>query len=144
MIRLAVAVALLVVPATASALPSRLPPTDSCASDAGFVAFRNRLRNVVARRDAAGLLRLASDDIHNQVINGEIGRDAFARAWGLDHPATSRLWAELDTVLRLGCGHDGRGFHWAPALRGTGEEDLGDYAFKPMVAVGPAAFLRVG
>ena len=145
MIRLIVAVMLFAVPVAAQAFPSRLPPTDSCGSDRSFAAFRNQLRSAVARRDARALLRLTSDDVANLVVNGELGRDAFSRAWGLDHPATSRLWHELEVVLRLGCGTDNHGLLWAPALRGTGEEDTAEFGeFTPMVAVGPAAILRAG
>src|SRR5258706_126988 len=80
----------------------RLPPVDRCAPDPSFVAFRSQLRAAVARRDGVWLLSIAAPDIEYS-FGDTPGRAGFARVWGLNRPATSRIWRELGEVLRLGC-----------------------------------------
>jgi hypothetical protein len=135
--------ALLAVPAAVCAAPSRLPPRDYCTHDRSFVAFRVALRSAIARRDAAFILRTATEDIRYSY--GDSGsREGFARAWGLDHPATSRLWGEMAEALRLGCTPDEGPNFVIPAMAQVGDEDTDtDYATL-MVAVQPGAALRAG
>src|SRR5437868_841885 len=90
---------LLAVSAAASGVPPRMPPRDYCTHDRSFVAFRAALRTAVARRDAAFILRTATEDIRYSYGDGG-SREGFARAWGLDHPASSGLWVELAEALR--------------------------------------------
>lgn len=124
-------------------LPERMPPTDSCAQDAGFAAFRQSLEAAIARRDAAIILDVATDDIDYSFGEME-GRAGFARRWGLAAPATSPFWDELAAALRLGCARDEGGAFWAPSMSLIGNEDLGEDYFSAMVAVAPGAALRAG
>jgi hypothetical protein len=135
---------LLAMLAPASALPSRMPPTDHCARDRGFVVFRNALRAAVARHDAAFVLSVAADNIEYSFGGDPPGRAGFARAWGLAHPATSPLWRELGAALRLGCAHDEAGELWVPSMSLIGDEDMSEDYTRLMVAVGPGAALRAG
>jgi hypothetical protein len=79
----------------------RRPPVDQCASAPGFAAFRTSLREAAARRDAAYIRSVLIEDI---LVNfgGSSGRDAFAEQWRLGE-TDSPFWAELLTVLDLGC-----------------------------------------
>jgi hypothetical protein len=80
--------ALLLLATPAPALPPRVPPVDRCASETGFAAFRTRLNAAIARRDAAFILSIASDDISFS-FGDDPGKAGFASAWDLAHPATS-------------------------------------------------------
>ena len=142
-IRALLAAPLLAMSAAASALPPLMPPTDYCARDRSFVLFRNALNAAIARRDAAFILSIATDDIEYSF--GEFpGKAGFARAWGLSRPATSQLWRTLGAALRLGCARDdGDGF-WAPSMSVIGNEDMGEDYTLLMVAVAPGATLRAG
>jgi hypothetical protein len=134
---------LLAMPAVASAVPRRAPPTDYCAQDHSFVVFRNALNRAIARRDAAFILSIAAENI--QYSFGDTpGRAGFARAWGLAHPATSPLWRELGAALRLGCARDEGGDFWAPSMSLVGDEDMDTDYSTLMVAVAPGAALRAG
>ena len=130
-------------PAVAAAVPPRVPPTDSCAQDRSFAAFRSALQAAIARRDAAFILNVASDDIQYS-FGDSPGRAGFARAWGLARPATSQLWRELGAALRLGCARDEAGAFWAPSMSLIGDEDMDTDYMRLMVAVGPGAALRAG
>ena len=142
MLRYLVAAFALAAPA-ASALPPRVPPTDSCARDRSFVAFRNALLAAIARKDAAFILAAATDDIQFS-FGDDPGRAGFARAWGLNRPATSALWRELSAALRLGCARDEAGEFWAPSMSLVGDENMGEDFYAAAVAVGPGAALHSG
>jgi hypothetical protein len=86
----------------APAAPAPLPPRDECQKDAGFAAYRASLASAVRAKDAKRLLALTSDDIDFS-FGGDSGKVEFARSWRLDRPRESKLWQELETVLRLGC-----------------------------------------
>jgi hypothetical protein len=133
---------LLAMSAAATALPPRMPPTDQCARDRGFVAFRSALDAAIARRDAAFILSVAADDIEYS-FGDSPGRAGFARAWGLARPATSRLWGVLRAALRLGCARGEANEYWVPSMSLIGGDSDEDY-IGAMVAVGPGASLRAG
>lgn len=133
--------ALLFTASAAGAQVNRLPPTDSCASDRSFVAFRARLNAAIARRDAAALLAMVSDDMSFS-FGDDPGRDGFARAWDLAHPATSRLWGELAAALRLGCARDRQGQLWVPSLSLPDEDAPDDASYEGNMLALPGAVLR--
>jgi hypothetical protein len=141
MIRFLIVLALLAGSAAATAQDRRLPPTDACASNPSFVAFRSQLRAAIARRDAAFLLSIATPNIEYS-FGDRPGRAGFGRAWGLGRPATSRIWHALGEALRLGCGRAPDGEYWAPSLALA--QDAMDEGEGPatLLAVGPAAVLR--
>ena len=78
----------------------RLPPVDEAERDPSFSAFRERLLDIVERRDAAALLEVVASDIRYSFGNGG-GRKAFEEYWNLG-TGDSKLWDELGRVLRLG------------------------------------------
>lgn len=94
---------------------SRLPPVDACAADASFAGFRTSLLEAVARRDSDHVLAVVADDMAVDFGGGR-GRSDFAEAWGLDRPAGSALWRELEAALRLGCAVAEDGSYWSPSL----------------------------
>ena len=113
---LALAAALLSLqPAPAPRWTPVIAPADECAADRDFAAFRARLLDVLARRDALQLREMVAQDVFYS-FGGSDGRDAFFAHWGLNEPASSALWTELAGVLMLGC-----------ARRGT--EMVAPYAF---------------
>jgi hypothetical protein len=88
------------------AIPSRLPPVELCASEAGFEAFRSRLNDVIARKDERALLAMLSDEVEVN-FGGDRGPALFAANWKFDEPDDSHVWAELEGALRLGCSPTG-------------------------------------
>jgi hypothetical protein len=136
------ALLLLAVSAPAAAIPPLMPPTDSCARDRSFVAFRTALLAAIARRDVAFVRRIAADDIEYSFGGDPRGWAGFARAWGLSRPARSRFWRELGAALRLGCARDEGGEFWAPSMSVIGDETMDDNFTRLLVAVGPGAALH--
>lgn len=87
------------------ALPTQaattLKPVDTAAQDPSFVSFRAQLLKTLERKDTPGLLAIVNKDI--KVSFGiEYGIAGFKQLWKLDKPASSQIWKELSTVLRMG------------------------------------------
>lgn len=132
----------LLIAAPAGAEVRRVPPVDQCASDPSFVAFRTQLRAAIARRDAAYILSIASDDIAFGFGDAP-GRAGFAAAWELDRPAASLIWRALGAALRLGCARDRQGALWVPSMSLPDEDAPDDATYGGIVvAVAPGAVLR--
>lgn len=133
--------ALLIAAAPAAATGrDRRPPIDECAADPSFAAFRDELRQAIARRDRDHVLAILADDILVD-FGGGAGRADFIRAWTLDRPEESGLWTELGTVLDLGCAREADGSLWAPSLyRQLGDQDD---PFTAAIAVRPGAAMQV-
>jgi hypothetical protein len=116
----------------------QLPPVDQCTSLPGFAAFRTKLAAAITRKDGKALLAMTDPDIDIS-FGGDSGQAAFAKAWALERPATSPVWAELGEMLRLGCATDGS-VATMPALSSLLPEDYD--VFETMVAVKPGSPLR--
>ena len=88
-----------------AALPSRLRPIDQC-TDAGFTAFRDRLKHISAKKDRAAFMALLAPDV---LVNfgGATGRKAFAGQWSFDATEYGNLWSQLEKMLKMGCARDG-------------------------------------
>jgi hypothetical protein len=133
---------LLAAVAAASAVAERrLPPVDQCASDPGFVAYRNELLSAIERRDREALLALLADNIQVD-FGGDPGREYFARAWALDRPQASPLWDELRQALSLGCARDPAGEYYASPSMYLADETIFPDPFTAAVAIRPDAQLR--
>lgn len=104
--RMTLAAALVATILPTGAQAETLPPRDVCAADASFVAFRSTLADIVRRRDAKALLAITAPDIDYSLDPATPGRAGFVKEWGLNQPAGSKLWGELDTALSLGCARD--------------------------------------
>lgn len=124
------------------AFPLKLPPVDECRSAPGLTAFRDRLAEVVAKKDSKALLALLADDV---LINfgGEDGPQAFAETWALDRPGKSDLWPLLTKILRLGCVPSGKKFA-IPSLTMQFEPDADEDLFDIFVVISANAALRSG
>ena len=77
-----------------------LKPVDEGSMNPGFLAFRNQLQAIVAKRDTAALLEILHPEIRAS-FGSDHGIQAFKALWNLDAPP-SELWKELGTVLELG------------------------------------------
>jgi hypothetical protein len=89
-----------------------LRPVDEAAKSADFLAFRMRLQDIVARRDAAALLEVIHPDIKIG-FGGHDGVAAFQEEWKPREPG-STLWKELGNILKLGGTFDGPASFTAP------------------------------
>lgn len=83
-------------------------PKDEGPNDAGFLAFRDTLLAIIARRDTAALLAVVDSNVKSS-FGGDEGIVNFRGFWELDSP-TSRLWATLEDVLRHGGSFEGGDF----------------------------------
>jgi hypothetical protein len=95
----------------------------------------------IDRHSVAFILRIASDDIEYS-FGDTPGRAGFAALWELDAPATSRLWRELGTALRLGCARDREGALWAPSMSMPAADDENGDSVATVVAIVRGAALR--
>jgi len=139
--RLALALALLLaVPTCAQAIPRKLPPVDQCKSTPGLGGFRDRLKQIVAKRDGKAFrVMLAPDVLVN--FGGEAGPKAFADTWHLNR-GNSELWPLLTQMLKLGCAGSGSSFV-IPSLTDQLNPESADDIFDQMLAL-PGAKLRKG
>jgi len=128
---------LLLTLAAATLGPARLPPVDQCTADPSFVEFRSDLRRTIRRRDAKGLLAVVADDVHAS-LGGHVGKRDFIELWSLNQRSESKVWAELDKALLLGCSMRGG----VPTIPSLGDQlDPGRDPFETLVAL-PGAVLR--
>ncbi|WP_367348701.1 hypothetical protein [Sphingobium yanoikuyae] len=89
----------------ANALPASaetLPPKNECTGDKRFAAIVGHIADITRRRDGAGFMALVAPNVQID-FGGSEGKQAFAKVWHLDRGAKSAFWAELDTMLKLGC-----------------------------------------
>lgn len=115
-----------------------LPPRDECSRDRALVDFRARLAGAVAQRDSEALLALVAPDVHIN-FGGTRSKRAFVREWKLDRPGPSKIWAELDKLLALGCALD-KGEASIPYLFARLPDDRDP--FETFVPVKPGVNLR--
>jgi hypothetical protein len=103
--------------ATSPHLQFDCPPRDEATRDQELVAFRARLRQAVARKDAVGVLALTSAEIRTS-FGPEDGLEFFKRDLANKR---SEIWDELRTVLALGGVFETPETFVAPFLLGCGE-----------------------
>lgn len=87
-------------------------PFDEASKDPSFLAFRTGLLRLVRKRDKDGLMRLIHDDTKIS-FGGSIGPSDFIEWWHPEDP-NSKLWKELETILRMGGGFSSDGAFVAP------------------------------
>lgn len=122
--------ALLLMPAAAGA--ATLPPRDECVGDAEFTAFRAKLFEAVAHRDAGALLALSDDNIRLG-FGGNDGKAVFR-----EDLKKGAAWRELGKLIRLGCAIDGERKALPYMFLRTADRD----AFDTFVATGTGIALR--
>lgn len=137
---LSIALLALVAAAQAAAppAPTRLAPVDEAARDQSFIQFRNELKAVVARKDAAKLFPYLASDIHLS-FGGDYGGPAFHKMWK-PFDKDTKVWSVLTLIL------DGGGKFIAPAgfaapyAYAAFPEGLD--AFEHVVVTNPQALMR--
>lgn len=119
-----------------------LPPVDEGPSDPSFLAFRDRLLDVIKRRDREALLSVLDPNIRVS-FGDDGGVEGFKRYWKLDQP-DSKVWQELEEALRLGGTFQtlgGRRSFCAPYVYSAYPEN-GPDPFESLVVIGPRVELR--
>lgn len=86
-------------PATPDAIVGTVEATDDGALDAGFAAFRDSLRAVVARRDTAGLLAVVAPDARLSFGDTPGGPDGLRQMWLAGAPPDEAHGATVWQVL---------------------------------------------
>ena len=102
--------------------PRVLRPIDEAAKVPSFAAFRNNLIAIVKARDTKKLEAMIAPNIKLS-FGGDEGLDDFRKEWKPDRP-DSKLWPELDTILRLGGSFQGDNHFFAPYVYSAFPNDL--------------------
>lgn len=118
--------------------PSALLPVDEAAQRPAFFAFRARLQQAIARRDAQAILDAVHPHVRTSFGDGG-GLDDFRRQWRPDAP-DSPLWSTLGTVLALGGSFADDGSFRAPYVFSRWPEGVD--AFEYMAVVGGSVRVR--
>lgn len=120
---LLVALLILIAPvASASELTERVKPWDEGPQDASFVKFRNELKDIIAHKDAAALMKLLAADIKFDFGGGR-GIPAFQKQWKLSDPK-SELWPALSLVVDQGGNFNSKTVFSAPYTYSAFPSDL--------------------
>jgi hypothetical protein len=130
---------LIAIPASAQAVPPKIPPIDECKRISGLVQLRARLADAIRKEDSKALLAMLAPDVLNN-FGGDNGPARFAEQWGLDG-GPSELWIILRPLARMGCARSGDAFV-IPSLPVQWDEMEDPY--DKYVAVGPKAEVRQG
>lgn len=118
--------------------PTRLPPIDEATKDPSFVQFRNELKDVIARKDAAKLFTYLASDIHLS-FGGHYGGPEFHQMWK-PFDKDTKIWSVLTLIVDNGGKFIVPGGFAAPYAFAAFPESLD--AFSYVVATNPAAVLR--
>jgi hypothetical protein len=126
--------------AAASAPPTRLLPVDEASRDQSFVKFRNELKRVIARKDAAALFKFLAADIRLS-FGDTYGGPEFHKMWD-PFAKNTKVWAALSLVVDNGGKFANQNAFAAPyayaALTDVDEID----AYTAVIVTNPNAVLR--
>jgi hypothetical protein len=122
----------------AHAADRRLPPMDEGPRDASFVAFRNELKAVIARKDAAKLFHFLASDIHLS-FGGDYGGPEFHKMWK-PFDKDTKVWTVLALIVDNGGKFIAPGGFAAPYAYAAFPEDLDSFSY--VVVTNPHALLR--
>jgi hypothetical protein len=103
-----------------AASPATLCPADDSATDPAFAAYRARLLEAVSQRSESMLLPLIAPDVRTSFGAGG-GIAEFKKNWKTSS-RDSRLWPELETIMKLGGTFRGEGnqrMFWTPYVYST-------------------------
>lgn len=110
---LTVIVLLLLAPiALAAEINERVRPFDDGPQDASFVKFRDELKAIIARKDAAALMKIVDKNVKNG-FGGEDGVVKFRKGWKPEDPK-SPVWRALSLVVEMGGNFDSKTSFSAP------------------------------
>lgn len=107
--------------------PTRLAPIDEAAKDASFVQFRNELKDVITRKDAAKLFHYLASDIRLS-FGGDAGGPAFHKMWK-PFDKDTKVWKALSLVVDNGGKFVVPGGFAAPYVYAAFPEDLDGFTY---------------
>src|SRR4030095_15711704 len=108
-----------------------LRPVDEAAQNPDFLAFRTRLKDIVAKHDTKALLEVLHPDIRAS-FGSDSGITAFVAMWTPNEP-DSKLWKELGTVLELGGTFDGPSMFTASYTFSRWPKDVDSFDFMAII-----------
>jgi len=109
-------------PSSASELNERVKPWDEGPQDPSFLKFRNELKDIIARKDAAALFKLLASDIKVD-FGGVYGGLEFHKKWQ-PFDKNSALWPALSLVVDQGGNFDSGLMFSAPYTYSAFPSDL--------------------
>jgi hypothetical protein len=118
--------------------PMRLIPVDEAAKDQSFAQFRDELKSVIARKDAAKLFHYLASDIQLS-FGGDYGGPAFHKMWK-PFDKDTQVWKALSLIVDNGGKFVVPGGFAAPYAYAAFPEDID--AFSYVVVTNPRALLR--
>lgn len=116
----------------------RLIPVDEAAKDPSFVQFRNELKAVIARKDAAKLFHHLASDIRLS-FGGSYGGPEFHKTWR-PFDKDTQIWNVLSLIVDNGGKFIVPGGFAAPYAYAAFPEDID--SFENVVVTNPQALLR--
>ncbi len=125
-------------PLHADELTVRLKFWDDGPQDASFVKFRDGLKAVVARKDAAALMKLVAPGIKNS-FGGNDGEGNFRKTWKPEDPG-SEIWPCLSLIVDMGGNFDSKTAFSAPYVFSAFPDDVD--AFETVVVTAEDAVMR--
>jgi hypothetical protein len=108
-----------------------LKPFDEAPQNPDFLAFRTRLKTIVAKHDTKALLEIMDPSIRAS-FGSDSGISAFVAMWTPDEP-DSKLWKELGTVLELGGTFAGPTIFTAPYTFSRWPNDVDSFDFMAVI-----------
>jgi hypothetical protein len=123
-----------------AAPPTRLLPVDEAARDPSFVKFRNELKDVIARKDAAALFRFLASDVRLS-FGDTYGGPEFHKMWD-PFKKDTKVWAALSLIVDNGGKFANPNAFAAPYTYAalTDEDDVDSYT--AVIVTNPNAVLR--
>jgi hypothetical protein len=117
---------------------AQLLPVDEGAKDASFVAFRDELKRIIARKDAKSLMRIVVPSIKNS-FGGDDGAVNFKKMWK-PTDAKSPVWPVLALVVAMGGRFENKKTFVAPYVYSDFPDDLD--GFETIVVTAKNAVMR--
>jgi hypothetical protein len=124
--------------AGADELTERLKRWDEAAQDASFLKFRNKLKDIVARKDAAALFTVLASDV-KLGFDGSYGGPEFHKKWNPFDKA-SLVWPCLSLIVDGGGNFDAPVQFSAPYVSSAFPSDLDP--FEHLVVTAEEAVMR--
>ena len=123
----------------ASQLTERLKVWDEGPQDPSFLKFRNALKDIIARKDAAALMKRVAPNIENSFDRAESGAAKFRKGWKPEDPK-SELWPCLALIVNMGGNFDSKTAFSAPYVSSAFPSDVD--VFEHVVVTAENAVMR--
>lgn len=130
--------AMLTLSADAADKVLQLKPMDEGPRDASFLKFRNDLKAIIDRKDAAALMKIVTPNIQNS-FGGDNGAANFKKMW---KPSDSKsdIWPVLKLVVDMGGNFDSKTEFSAPYVYSAFPNDVD--SFETVAVTSPDAVMR--